>query len=121
MSNVSKKRQTERLIATYGLSCVWCGKTCNPDTPKDHPDHPTREHMIPRVFGGANAFENLRLACLSCNHERGHGTRGKWALFFPAMDSDPERRKRQSKHATPLATFEPELRRSFENFMEVAK
>ena len=35
------------------------------------PNDATREHMIPKLFGGTTAKGNIRAACFKCNVERG--------------------------------------------------
>lgn len=32
----------------------------------------TRDHIIPKAWGGVDAVENLRIACGPCNHKRQH-------------------------------------------------
>lgn len=34
----------------------------------------TRDHVIPRKFGGKTNWENISTACLKCNNRRGHNT-----------------------------------------------
>lgn len=38
----------------------------------DSPYLATREHIIPRAFGGETAWDNLVAACRECNSLRGH-------------------------------------------------
>jgi hypothetical protein len=45
-------------------TCIWCGFKI---PPKDR----TVEHYVPLSFGGRSDAGNLRMACYSCNHERG--------------------------------------------------
>jgi len=92
VKNSRRKGQLVRLIQTYGLDCVWCGKKCDPSAPEGHPDFPTREHLVPRWQGGVNAFSNLRLACYACNQKRGPGTKGNWTPLKPVN---------QRRHKTP--------------------
>ena len=35
------------------------------------PNDATREHIIPKMFGGTMAKSNIRAACFKCNNERG--------------------------------------------------
>lgn len=46
------------------FQCIWCQKTL-PDTVK------TKDHLKPRCCGGSNSADNIRLACGSCNVNRG--------------------------------------------------
>lgn len=47
--------------------CKCCGRLMLPN----HPRHkPTRDHIRPRAWGGANALENLRVFCNECDQLR---------------------------------------------------
>lgn len=64
---------TARAIAERSGSnaCSYCGK----ETTREHgPDHllfPTADHIVPLSRGGANAIENMALACKGCNELKG--------------------------------------------------
>jgi len=51
------------LLASHPF-CHWCGRRLTVDSS-------TLEHLRPRAHGGGNRFENLALACASCNNFRG--------------------------------------------------
>jgi len=54
-----------KIIARDGGVCVWCS------TPLQAEDKTaTIEHLIPLSCGGENVFQNMVLACASCNHHR---------------------------------------------------
>ncbi|MGM3309080.1 HNH endonuclease [Anabaena sp. WFMT] len=69
MNSKQKQSKKRQLIDMYGACCWWCGKSMSIETL-------TIEHLHPRSRGGSNSSENLRLACLTCNHSRGNS-------FFP--------------------------------------
>lgn len=35
------------------------------------PNTATREHVIPKLFGGTSSKKNIKAACHKCNQERG--------------------------------------------------
>lgn len=47
-----------------------------------HPLAGTREHIIPRAYGGSNHHSNLVLACYECNTNRGLKTEEGFRLFL---------------------------------------
>ena len=52
--------------------CCWCGcQLKRPVHGQRAPNDATREHMIPKLFGGAMVKGNIRAACRSCNEKRG--------------------------------------------------
>ena len=53
----------------FGNQCHYCGNTCN--TKANSPRQATKEHVVPRTYGGANNIRNYVLACSQCNNERG--------------------------------------------------
>jgi len=63
MTSKQKENRRNRLIEKYGKKCFWCGKDLDDDDI-------TLDHYIPKFEGGPNATDNLRLACVSCNHKR---------------------------------------------------
>ena len=55
-------------IKKYGtLTCIYCLKSI--EFGKD-----TLEHKIPIIRGGTNDYENLAVACFSCNSSKGRKT-----------------------------------------------
>lgn len=50
--------------------CHYCGKKTNLNGSK-YGSYPTRDHVVPRAFGGANHISNYVLACAKCNNKRG--------------------------------------------------
>ena len=66
----------DRLVKAFQKQrgkCCWCG--CQMKLPvvgeKPEPNTATREHMIPKLFGGTHSKANIRAACRKCNNERG--------------------------------------------------
>lgn len=55
----------KNIIKRDGHTCQYCGDRSNPVT---------IDHVIPRVRGGQDTWENLVCACLSCNNRKGDRT-----------------------------------------------
>lgn len=72
MNSKQKQSKKYRLIDIFGSYCWWCGKSMSIDKL-------TIEHVLPKSRGGSNSFENLKLACLTCNRSRGN------SLFPPGV------------------------------------
>lgn len=53
--------------------CYWCGCQMKLPVPGQKPEltTATREHMIPKLFGGTFGKGNIKAACLKCNNARG--------------------------------------------------
>lgn len=66
--------QLSVLRRKFGNQCHYCG--CETNTTVNSPRQATKEHVVPRSYGGANSINNYVLACASCNNERGT------SLFF---------------------------------------
>lgn len=58
----------------FGNQCHYCGTECNSKV--NSARQATKEHVVPRSYGGANSITNYVLACSTCNNERGT------SLFF---------------------------------------
>ena len=57
----------------------------------------TRDHIIPRAWGGSDDVENLRPACQPCNQARGH-----------QLSEDERRFMEENEHLRPKK-LEPEI------------
>jgi hypothetical protein len=63
--------------------CQWCQRPLTPETA-------TTDHLIPLSRGGSNAWDNLCLACRSCNQARKNNLPDKepsgprWGTYRPA-------------------------------------
>ena len=62
------RNQISTLVRMYDNICHYCGRQCVRNGGKLAP---TREHVVPKAFGGENTIKNFVLACAGCNHERG--------------------------------------------------
>lgn len=62
-----KREQREKCSETQRNRCFWCSKITSPE-------ERTLEHYIPISFGGRSDKGNCRMACYSCNHQRGRVT-----------------------------------------------
>lgn len=69
----SSYRRTKRqmLIERDGSKCHWCSRQLQTKEPTKH-DYATLDHIVPHSLGGSLALDNLVLACVPCNSERGH-------------------------------------------------
>jgi 5-methylcytosine-specific restriction endonuclease McrA len=65
MNTKQKRKIKQKLINFYGLKCWWC-QECLPKNKL------TIDHLVPKSHKGSNSLENLRLACLPCNKDRGN-------------------------------------------------
>lgn len=60
-------------LREYGPECHWCGRETVWPPRGSYPsadNHRTLEHLTPRGMGGKDTFENTRIACYKCNHDR---------------------------------------------------
>lgn len=72
-----------RVAERDGMECAYCPTVCDPEdyttsTRKNGakhkaigPTHPTLDHIVPLVRGGAHSMDNAVLACRRCNAEKG--------------------------------------------------
>lgn len=61
--------QLSVLRRKFGNQCHYCGVECN--TKPNSARQATKEHVVPRTYGGANTIANYVLACSNCNNKRG--------------------------------------------------
>jgi hypothetical protein len=67
------RRKMLRLEDRDGDHCVWCR------TPLTYQSiHATLDHIRCRSHGGADALDNLVLACAACNHGRANAPASSW-------------------------------------------
>lgn len=60
----------KRLMQMNNSLCHYCGeKTVIHETNRKR--YPTKDHVVPRSFGGRNHISNYVLACARCNNRRG--------------------------------------------------
>lgn len=64
-----------KLIKRDGLRCALCGKMCDPN---DHswskysgPMYPSIDHIVPMSKGGGHVWNNVQVAHIICNSEKG--------------------------------------------------
>lgn len=57
----------ENLFLRDGYRCAYCGRRRDELDPRERL---TRDHLIPRSKGGADAWLNVVTACSSCNHRK---------------------------------------------------
>ena len=67
-----------KLIKRDGLRCALCGEMCDP---KDHswsqysgPMYPSIDHIVPMSKGGGHVWNNVQVAHIICNSEKGAAT-----------------------------------------------
>lgn len=70
---VSGKHQIKALVRAFNGICHYCGHETSNRVAWGAPTGlaPTREHIVPRTFGGPNDMSNYVLACADCNNHRG--------------------------------------------------
>ncbi len=72
-----------RLRKIFGDNCYYCGIEMNfaPATERKYiSNHATIEHIIPLSNGGTHTWENVVLACRSCNLSKGSKDESDWNL-----------------------------------------
>lgn len=62
------------LLRVYGYTCTYCGWW---GVESDF----TTDHAIPRILGGSDAWQNLRLACTGCNAQKGIKTEMDYRIW----------------------------------------
>jgi HNH endonuclease len=67
------RRKMLRLGERDGEHCVWCRTAISYRSV-----HATLDHIRCRSHGGADALDNLVLACASCNHRRANAPASAW-------------------------------------------
>jgi hypothetical protein len=67
LRQLSPTDRLQRLIERQSGECVWCRFDLARSQAR-----PTRDHLVPKVKGGPNRYENEVAACASCNAQRGH-------------------------------------------------
>lgn len=55
----------KNIIKRDGHQCQYCGETHGPMTV---------DHVVPKIFGGRDSWENLVCACIRCNNLKGNRT-----------------------------------------------
>lgn len=75
MGVVAVSGHVRSLIERDGPYCHYCKVECvtGAATRKgNHPHAATRDHIVPRLYGGRNLLDNFVLACRDCNSGRNH-------------------------------------------------
>lgn len=70
----ARQRRRARLFFKQRGLCYWCSRqmTTERPNPKPAPNYATFEHLMPRSRGGKSNYDNVVLACRSCNNHRGN-------------------------------------------------
>lgn len=63
------RRELVRLCEAQNHRCCFCSDEMNHDATSHK--RATREHIIPRAFGGGNSWDNTAASCSECNTLRG--------------------------------------------------
>lgn len=79
------RRKMLRLADRDGEHCVWCSTYLTYES-----IHCTLDHIRCRSHGGADALDNLVLACAACNHRRADAPASSWldACLTAGQDVD---------------------------------
>lgn len=75
---MSQKSHIKSLIERHNNKCHYCDREVNRIL--GHPLMATKDHIVPKSYGGANNLSNYVLACSTCNNKRGQ------QLWFCACD-----------------------------------
>ena len=70
---LSKKFTYTALHAKSDGCCFYCGVSLDEDSC-------TIDHIIPKILGGGNDFDNLAISCKSCNSSKGGKDIGDFKL-----------------------------------------
>lgn len=68
----------DELARVYGWRCWLCGGVIDPSLDRRRRGGATIDHVLPRLHGGSDSLENLRLAHKGCNSTK--GARGAWRV-----------------------------------------
>lgn len=79
----------KNIIKRDGGRCQYCGKK---------KAQMTVDHVVPKIYGGADTWENLVCACLECNNRKGHSTPEQIGLVL-------FRKPRRPNHITFIQQF----------------
>lgn len=66
---MAESQQLSKLRKMFDNRCHYCDVLCN--SHRKSPQRATREHVVPKSFGGSNSMKNYVLACSRCNNNRG--------------------------------------------------
>lgn len=59
-----------KILMRRGGKCRYCGIQCHSRDPR-HKHYGTVDHVIPKAKGGTGHIDNLDIACLECNRNKG--------------------------------------------------
>jgi len=66
------RRRRKVLVRRVGKRCYYCDVVTDPVwTPREHPLHTQRDHLIPVSRGGSDGIDNVVVSCRACNTEKG--------------------------------------------------
>ena len=74
MRTKQRRAKKANLLKAYGAKCWWC--QCSFPARKL-----TLDHLVPQSKGGSHSLENLRLACVPCNSDRGNSLNPPKRIF----------------------------------------
>ena len=86
-------RRIVRLSEAQNHRCCYCG--CIMTFDQNQETSVTRDHVMPKVFGGNNSWENLVAACFKCNVLRGNVDAYR---FYKLMQDGNMRRLLQERY-----------------------
>lgn len=107
-----KQKLMARIVARDEPDGVWRCRYCRIELdPLAKPSYrddrrPHREHVVPRVRGGSNAFDNLVMSCSGCNARKGSKLLSElepdWHLWRTNGDAVSKRRRQLSAENSVL-------------------
>jgi 5-methylcytosine-specific restriction endonuclease McrA len=91
---IQRKISRKALFARDGWRCVYCGESSR---------ELTLDHVVPRIRGGTQTWENLVTACRPCNHRKAGRTPEEARMSLACPPAEP-------RHS-PYQPFYPYLKR----------
>jgi len=69
---MTRDKKLRLLVKAQNNLCFLCDQPLVFGNPENHPDYPTRDHVIPRSFSGENKTRNIVIVHASCNTNKGN-------------------------------------------------
>lgn len=116
----------ERLYRRDKGICYLCGKSCSwNDIDKENHlvghDYPTIDHIYPVARGGTHSWENVRLACWSCNISKSDTLLPNVEQLVPENARKESKKTKRSKKKTLQFTKSGELIAEYESTFDAAR
>ncbi len=83
LNSTKRKKRRAALFKEQNGLCFWCHEPMTLENPNPHnppKNFATLDELHARFHGGTQRVGNVVLACVPCNHDRGHQKAPAWAL-----------------------------------------